>query len=192
MLDPADQGLALAMRRISVVGVPGSGKTTLGRQLADALDVPFVELDSIFHQAGWSDLTTEEFRARVAEAIGGEGWVVDGNYQAVLDLVWARSDNVLWLDLPRGLVMRRVLARTIRRALTREELWNGNREPLSNFYRWDPAHNILRWAWVKYPEYAGAYSRAMDDPPVPGLRFIRLTSGRDGRELVRSVRRNSA
>ncbi len=139
-----------------MVGVSGSGKTTLGHQLADALDVPFVELDSIFHQAGWTDLPAGEFRARVGEAIGGDDWVVDGNYRAVLDLVWERADTVLWLDLPRGVIMRRVLARTIRRAVTGKELWNGNREPLSNFYRWDPERNVIRWAWVKYPEYVGS------------------------------------
>ena len=41
------------MRRVSVVGCPGTGKSTLGRQLAGVLGVPFVELDAIFHLPGW-------------------------------------------------------------------------------------------------------------------------------------------
>jgi hypothetical protein len=87
-------------------------------------------------------------------------------------------------------VMYRVVLRTIRRAVTREELWNGNREPLSNFYRWDPGRNIIRLAWVKYPGSVDKYSRAMAHPPHPGLRFIRLASGRDVHELMRKgVRR---
>lgn len=57
------------MRRISLVGVSGSGKTTVGRQLAAALDVPFIELDSLFHQPGWTDLPHDEFRRRVSEAL---------------------------------------------------------------------------------------------------------------------------
>ncbi len=40
----------------------------------------------------------------------------------------------------------------------REELWNGNREPLSNFYRWDPEKNIIRWAWVHFDKYRRQYS----------------------------------
>ena len=50
------------MRRVSVVGISGAGKTTLARRLAPALDVPHVELDAIFHQPGWTELPVEEFR----------------------------------------------------------------------------------------------------------------------------------
>jgi len=72
--------------------------------------------------------------------------------------------------------MRRIVFRTVRRALTREELWNGNREPLSNFYRWNPERNVIRWAWVKYPQYAEGYRNAMEDPGLSAITFIRLRS----------------
>jgi hypothetical protein len=138
--------------------------------------VRFVELDQIFHQAGWSELSQEDFRTRVTEEVAAEGWVVDGNYSAVRDLVWQRADTVVWLDLRRRVVVRRVAARTLRRSLTREQLWNGNREPLSNFYRWDPQKNIVRWAWLKYPEYSELYGAAMEDPQYAHIRFIRLAT----------------
>ena len=164
------------MRRVSVVGIPGSGKTTVGRQLAASLGVPFVELDSIFHQPGWVELPVDDFRKRVTEALTAPAWVVDGNYSAVRDLVWQRADTVVWLDLPRRRVMYRIILRTVRRALTRERLWNGNREPLSNFYRLDPAKNIIRWTWVKYADYIERYGTAMQDPAYSHLTFVRLRS----------------
>jgi adenylate kinase family enzyme len=164
------------MRRVSVVGVPGSGKTTVGRQLAASLGVPFVELDSIFHQPGWVDLPVDDFRKRVTEALTAPAWVADGNYSAVRDLVWQRADTVVWLDLPRRRVMYRIILRTVRRALTRERLWNGNREPLSNFYRLDPAKNIIRWTWVKYADYVERYGTAMQDPAYTHLTFVRVRS----------------
>jgi adenylate kinase family enzyme len=74
------------MRRVSVVGAPGSGKTTIGRRLAARLDVPFIELDAIYHQPGWTELPRDEFRARVSELAAVDGWVVDGNYSVVQDL----------------------------------------------------------------------------------------------------------
>ncbi len=164
------------MRRVSIVGVPGSGKTTLGRHLADLLQVPFVELDGIFHQPGWTELARDDFRSRVGDRVAADAWVVDGNYSAVQDLVWARADTVLWLDLSRSVVMRRVIARTVRRAITREQLWNGNREPLTNLYRLDESKNIIRWAWVRHAVYAERYAQEMHAPARNHLEFIRLRS----------------
>src|SRR3546814_13448706 len=69
--------------RSSVVGVPGAGKSTVGRELARRLGSRFVELDSIHHQPGWTPLPREPFRARVAEELEADTWVVDGNYSAV-------------------------------------------------------------------------------------------------------------
>jgi adenylate kinase family enzyme len=164
------------MRRVSIVGTPGSGKTTVGKRLAASLSAPFVELDAIFHQPDWADLPRDEFRARVRDIVETDDWVIDGNYSAVQDLVWQRGDTVIWLDLPRRVVMQRVVARTLRRAITRERLWNGNREPLSNFYRLDPERSIIRWAWVKHPEYVERYRAAERDPATAHLRFVRLAS----------------
>jgi adenylate kinase family enzyme len=167
------------MKRVSVVGVSGAGKSTVGRQLAAALDVPFVELDAIFHLPDWGELSRDEFRERVDSATAAPGWVIDGNYSVVRDLVWGRADTVVWLDLPRRLVMWRVIVRTVRRAVTREHLWNGNREPLTNFYRWDPEQNIIRWAWVRYATYVERYEAAMQDPAYDRLRFVRLRTPHD-------------
>src|SRR5690349_8719035 len=128
------------MRRVSVVGNSGSGKSTLARRVAERLGVPYVELDAIHHLPGWTPIDPDEFRAKVDEITAADTWVVDGNYRALVveGPVWARADTVVWLDLPRAVVMRQVIGRTLRRSITREELWNGNREPLGNFVRWDP------------------------------------------------------
>jgi len=79
------------VQRVSVVGNAGAGKSTAAAQLAAKIGVPYVELDAIFHQPGWAELPRGEFRARVAEIAESDGWVVDGNYSAVREIVWARS-----------------------------------------------------------------------------------------------------
>ena len=131
------------MRRVSVVGNSGSGKSTLATSLAVVLGVPHLELDGVFHQPGWVPLPEDEFRRAVAAAVAGDGWVTDGNYSTVRPLVWARADTVVWLDLPRRTVMRQVVWRTLRRAVTRQELWNGNRESLRNFLTWAPEESVI-------------------------------------------------
>ncbi len=118
------------MRRVAVVGTSGSGKTTFARALAERLDIPFTELDSLHHGPGWTEASPEELRARVEAAMADpEGWVFDGNYETKLgDLVWEAADTIVWLDLPLHLSLRRLWRRTARRIRTGEELWNGNRE----------------------------------------------------------------
>ncbi|MCW2504292.1 MAG: adenylate kinase [Actinomycetia bacterium] len=167
-----------------MVGNSGSGKTTVGRALAQAIGAPFTELDSIHHQPGWRPIEVPEFRERVAEVVAGESWVVDGNYRAVIDLVLARADTVIWFDLPRGTVMRQVLVRTVTRAVTRVELWNGNREPITGLFRIDPQHSILRWAWTQHAKYRDRYSAAAADPLNAHLTFVRIGSRAEARRLL--------
>jgi adenylate kinase family enzyme len=172
------------VQRISIVGNSGSGKTTLGRRLADQLGAPFVELDSLYHQPGWEPLPTEEFQSRVAAVAAEDRWVVDGNYSAVREILWQRADTVIWFDLPRGVVMARVVRRTLRRTLTREELWNGNREPFDNLWRLDPKRNIIRWAWTNHGKYRARYEALAGDERYGGVRFLRVTSREDADALV--------
>jgi adenylate kinase family enzyme len=176
------------VRRISIVGSAGAGKSTTGRELAHILGVPFVELDSIYHQPDWVPLPVEEFRHRVAEVAAGDGWVVDGNYSAVRPLVWARADTVVWLDLPRRTVMRQVVWRTLRRATFRIELWNGNRERWANLFTWVPEDSVVSWAWHRHGVYHERYAAAAADPAYAHLRFIRLRNRREVRRFLAAAR----
>src|SRR2546430_456353 len=84
--------------RILILGGTGSGKTTLARELAAALQVPHVELDSLYFGADFSTAPLPLLRERTSAAIAGDRWVTDGNKQAVRDLVWPRADTIVWLD----------------------------------------------------------------------------------------------
>jgi adenylate kinase family enzyme len=174
------------VRRVSVGGTSGSGKSTLARELASILKVPHLELDGIFHQPGWASLPTEEFRAQVADFTTRDGWVTDGNYSVVRDLIWERADTVAWLDLPRHLVMRRLIWRTLRRMVTRQELWNGNRESVRNLVSLDPEKSIIVWAWTTHAANRAAYLAASQDPGNAHLTFIRLTSPRAVKRFLAS------
>lgn len=166
------------MHRVSVVGPSGSGKSTLGKALAERLGVVFVELDSVHHLADWTPIDPDEFQRRLGEVTAGDGWVIDGNYgQVVRDgPVWERADTVVWLDLPKSVVMRQVVGRTLARIVRREELWNGNRERPSNLIRWDPEQSIIRWSWTTHGEVNRRYARLSADERCRHLTFVRLRS----------------
>jgi adenylate kinase family enzyme len=144
--------------------------------VARALSAPHVELDAIYHQPGWTELPEAEFRSRVDLATAPDHWVVDGNYSAVHELIWARADTVVWFDLPLPLVLVRTIRRTLRRVVTRQELWNGNREPFSNLWSIDPEKSIIAWTATQHGPYRRRYLAAESDPRWSGLHFVRLHS----------------
>lgn len=172
------------MQRVAVVGNSGSGKSTLGRTLAATIGTDFIELDSIFHQPGWQPLDADEFRRRVATIAADDSWVIDGNYGAVRPLIWARADTIVWLDLPRGRVLRQIIWRTLRRLARRQVLWNGNRERWRNFLSLDPQQSVIAWSWRKHEDYRRRYGEAMNDPANGHLSFVRIRSRRELRALL--------
>ena len=171
-----------------MVGNSGSGKSRLAAELAAALAIPHLELDGVFHQAGWQPLPRPDFRAAVAGFAAGDAWVIDGNYRAVQDLVWARADTVVWLDPSRARVMRQLGRRTLLRMVRRDELWNGNRESWTGLFRAAPEKSILRWAWTQHVATRERYRQAQADPAHAHLEFVRLTTPAQVADFVRQAR----
>src|SRR3978361_854472 len=92
------------MRRIIIVGCQGSGKTRLALKLGRKLGVPVVHLDRLYWRPGWKASDKASFRARVADAIAGESWVIDGSYWGLaFDLGLVRADTLVVIDRPRWL-----------------------------------------------------------------------------------------
>ena len=116
--------------KIAIVGPSGSGKTSLARLLSARFDAPRVELDALHWEPNWTPAPAAVLRQRVEDALCGDRWVCDGNYQAVRDIVWARAETVVWLDYPLRLVLWRLTRRSAQRWISGEPLWNGNREAL--------------------------------------------------------------
>ena len=172
--------------RIWITGSTGSGKTTLGRTLAARLGVPHLELDSLYHGPGWAPADPDRFRSAVLAVVAGRAWVVDGNYQATLgDLVARSADLQIALDPRVSVVMVRVLRRTLRRGITGQELWNGNREQLRNLVRRDPGANIVLWAWKRRHVYHDRAVRAERDGRAGSLPCVRLRSAGQVRRFIR-------
>jgi adenylate kinase family enzyme len=165
-----------ARHRFHVIGTAGAGKTTLARRLARKLDIPHVELDALHWGPDWTPAPLEFFRERAARALSGEAWVVDGNYSKVRDIVWARADTVVWLNYPLPVVLWRVTWRTLRRTLTRQELWGGNRESLRESLFGD---SIIRYALQTHHRRQQEYPVLFQVPEHAHLRVVDLHSPRE-------------
>lgn len=119
------------MQRVVVIGTTGSGKSTLAERLGERTGLRVVELDALFWGPDWQGAPDDLFRHRVERETRDGGWIVVGNYARVRDLTWRAADTLVWVDLPFPVVFWRLLTRTFRRVLTREELWGtGNTESL--------------------------------------------------------------
>jgi len=160
-------------QRAAVVGVTGSGKTTLAGALAARLGVPHVEMDALNWLRGWQPIERAEFRRRVDAVTSAPGWVTDGNYREVRDLVWGRAQALIWLDYPLRVNLWRLLRRSLHRIVTHEELWNGNRESVrGQFFSRD---SLFVYAVRSRPGLRQNIRRALADD-YPHLQVIHLTS----------------
>jgi len=178
-----------AMRRVSIVGPSGAGKSTFGRELARRMHVPFTELDSVHHLAGWTPIDPAEFVRHADELAARDAWVIDGNYREVVrdGPIWAQADTVIWLDVSKPLALWQVTSRTIGRGVTGEELWNGNRERWSDILSWDKERSMIRWVWTTHGEVRERYERLEADPDLGHLCFVRLRSRREMRRFLDGV-----
>jgi adenylate kinase family enzyme len=168
--------------RVLVVGTSGAGKSLLAARLARAVGAPHIELDEFKHGPNWTERSAAELRERTAAAIAGcDAWVVDGNYADVRDIVWPRATTLVWLDYPRPVVMGRVVRRSVVRAVTRRELWNGNR---SDWRRWGHPDHPIRWAWRTHASNRERYERLVALPEWSHLQVMRLRRPAEAKALL--------
>ncbi len=175
----------MVMQRVAVVGATGSGKTSFAAALAEVLGVPHVEVDAIHWQPGWQPKPVDEFRADVAAVVAADGWVTDANYSQVRDIVWDRADTVVWLNFRLPTMFWRLLRRSLARIVTREPLWNGDRESIrTTFFSKD---SLFVWQWTSYRRLRCRYGALFADPAHTHLSRIVLHTPRQASDWLGRV-----
>ena len=130
--------------RIALTGASGNGKTTLARSLA----LPFVDLE-------------DTDRAQATKLVARDAWVADATHERALgDLVLARAQLLVWLDLPLPLILWRAWRRDGRIRLTTIRAHFANRRSV-------PAraarHPHLRLVRIRSRRQAEAFVVAADE-----------------------------
>jgi adenylate kinase family enzyme len=97
------------MQRKLITGNAGSGKTSLARALAVALNLPYVGLDRVVWKPGWISTPKTERKEQESAIARNLVWVVDG----VSDMLLQEADTVIFLDVPRLRCFWRVFLRNL-------------------------------------------------------------------------------
>ena len=171
----------IKLKRVSVVGTAGSGKTTVASKIAKIIGTKHVELDAIHWRQGWQEIPEDEFRKIVSRETAEESWVVDGNYTDVGDIIWSKADTLIWLDLPFLTLFSRVLWRTLRRVVKREKLWNDNTEGLDALIG---SNSMPLWVIKTYWRRKRDYPILLSKPEYSHLNIIRLKTEREIKEWL--------
>ncbi|HAQ44464.1 MAG TPA: adenylate kinase [Acidimicrobiaceae bacterium] len=151
--------------KIAIVGCSGSGKTRLAEQLAQKHGLEHIEMDSMAFYEDWTLRPVEEFKSDIQRRIdnAATGWITDGNWSSLDGIHTRLADQIIWIDLPRSIVMRQLIPRTIVRVLTRKRLWGTNREPFTNLWSLNPEKNVILWSWKQFHSLRRQYEKYVLD-----------------------------
>jgi adenylate kinase family enzyme len=174
-------------KRLVVVGVTSSGKSTLAERLAKRFDLKYVELDALHWQPGWQSATLEVFRARVQTATQAEQWIVAGNYHVVRDLIWPKAEAVIWLDYPLLTVLWQLTRRTFRRWWTQELLWGTNRERLWAHFKFWSDESLYHWLFKTYWRRKREIPLVLSQPAHRHLKLVRLRHPKKTEEWLKTL-----
>lgn len=126
------------MRKISIIGSGGSGKSTFAKQLATKLGITVYHLDSLYWKSGWIETDREEWvRLQQTLCIESE-WIMDGNYGGTMGIRLNSADTIIFLDINRFLCLYRAFFRFIKYyGKTRPDMASGCNERLDfSFLKW--------------------------------------------------------
>lgn len=88
------------MKKVIVIGCPGSGKSTFSRALHAKTGIPLYHLDRMYWNADRTTVDKSVFRDRLHQVIEKETWIIDGNYASTMEMRLQACDTVFFLDYP--------------------------------------------------------------------------------------------
>ena len=88
------------MKKVIVIGCPGSGKSTVSRALHNKTGIPLYHLDMMYWNADKTTVEKSVFLERLSAVFEKDEWIIDGNYGSTMELRMAACDTVIFLDYP--------------------------------------------------------------------------------------------
>ena len=91
-------GSGNTLRRVIILGCPGSGKSTFAEKLQRCTGLPLTHLDMIWWKEDKTHVTRSEFDFKLAAVLGRDEWIIDGDYSRTYAVRLSACDAVFFLD----------------------------------------------------------------------------------------------
>ena len=169
---------------IAIVGSTCSGKTTLAKHLSKILQIPHIELDAIYWGPNWIAKPFPEFREIVEEISNRDCWIIEGNYLSVQDIVFSKAELVIWLNFSFPIVFYRALTRTVKRMITQEEIFSGNKERF--FEQFFTKDSLLYWVIKTYKKKKDNMRFIFEHDIYSNMKKIELTKTKQVLDFINS------
>ncbi len=99
------------MKKVIIIGCPGSGKTTFAEKLNKITGLPLYYLDAIWHKPDKTHIAREDFDERISRIFDMPEWIIDGNYNRTIEMRLKHCDTVFLFDLPTNLCIQGAIDR---------------------------------------------------------------------------------
>ena len=127
--------------KFHIIGGPGSGKTTLARQIVQSLNIRCYDLDEIGYEGGSGPQRSLETRfSDISRIAAQESWITEGVFLGWTEELFEKATTIVWLDLRWRIARWRIITRHLK-----AELRRNNRHP-----GWRNLYNFIRWCASYY------------------------------------------
>ena len=173
------------MKKIIIIGSPGSGKSTFAATLSKKTGIEHTQLDALFWGPNWTQ-QPEKLLDLLEKVIAKERWIIDGNYFQTQSLTWPIADTIIWINPSFLRTFLQLLKRSLKHSIWKKELWpnNGNRESFKMLFS---RESILLWMIKMYSVYTKKYEKALHDPALKHVHFVRLRTKREIQQFLLSL-----
>lgn len=168
------------MKRVAVVGCPGSGKSTFCRRLANKVKLPIIHLDTYYHdksKAYFEAQDLEAWKVICTQLASEDKWIIDGNFGATFEERFARADTIVFFDYPRYLCIWRIFKRRIK-------FHNRPRPEMPDDWQERFDYGFMRYVWNFKKQ---SRHKIIDALHVTNADFIVLKHPRDAEKYLKSL-----
>lgn len=98
-------------KRLAIIGLPGSGKSTFATKLGKLLHLPVYHLDKYMFEPEGKKRDKKEFLSMQKVVLDKESWIIEGCSFSTFEMRFARADTFIYFRFSRALCFWRIFKR---------------------------------------------------------------------------------